>query len=214
MYIKDKGIVISSYLYRNTSQLAKVFFRTNGYLLCYAKGIYKIKKLDFDGPFHSFFEYEIEIHSAFEYTDVVLVTSSKCIKGITYNNFNKIKFLSNIQNFIEEFFVYGYKDKRQYDFLHDFIGIVERIQNLKFIHYAYFVSHTLFLMGLLSVHTLQNMNITPRLSSFIKYLLTTRSLEKTSVEVESQIKREFGQFIKNNFRHYYNKNLMFGGVNI
>lgn len=206
MFIKDTSIVINTNIYRNTSQLVKMFLKNNGYILGYAKGIYKIKKLDFDGPFNAFFKYEIEMRGSSEYNDVVLITSSKHIRNIEYNNIEKIKFIRSIQKFIEEFFIFGYKDKNIYMYIDKFIQFIDKIKNPKFIHYAYFVTNILKLMGLLNNVSINKLKMSKRMKSFIRFLLTINLMKEVETSINGSLQKEFLFSIKNNFHHYYNAN--------
>ncbi len=204
MFIKDTGLVININIYRNTSQLVKLFLQNNGYILGYAKGIYKINKLDFDGPFNTFCKYEIEMHGNITHNDIVLITSSKHIRNIEYKNIEKMKFIMSIQKFIEEFFIFGYKDRQIYKYLDEFIQFIDCTDNLKFIHYACFVANILKLMGLLNNTSIDKLNMSKRMQSFIKFLLATNLPKEINIDVNDSLQREFLFSIKNNFYHYYN----------
>ncbi|MFN7182210.1 MAG: recombination protein O N-terminal domain-containing protein, partial [Planctomycetota bacterium] len=151
---KDKGIVIDAKIYRNTSQLIKIFLKNNGFVLGYAKGIYKMKKFDFDGPFKTFFEYEVEIRGDPVHNDIVLLTSSKCISAIDYIMFDRLLFFKKIQDSIEFIFMPGYKDVATYNFFRLSIHHFSKLQKPQFLHYAYFVCNILRLLGLLNYATL------------------------------------------------------------
>lgn len=204
MPTKDIGIVFNTAIYRNTSQIIKIFLANNGYLLGYARGIYKVKKLDFDGPFHPFFKYEIEFHGSAEHNDIALIISSKCLNNVRYNNTAKINFLRNIKAFIEDFFITGYKDKNIYTYIEKFIRFVDKTDNPKFIHYAYFIVNILKLMGLLNNSSLNKLKMSKRVQSFIQFLFTTNLMKEINTFVNNSLQREFLATIKNNFHHYYN----------
>ncbi len=201
---KDRGIVITDKIYRNTSQLIKIFLENNGFVLGYAKGIYRIKKSDFDGPFKTFFEYEVEVHGNPECNDVVLITSSKCIAKIDYTTFDKLLFFKKIQNFIEFFFVLGYRNVSIYNFLSLFITYSNKFEKQHFLHYAYFVCNILKLLGLLNSSSVSRLKLSKRMHSFIKFLLSSNLLKKTNLIVENSLCLEFDYFVKNNFHQYYN----------
>lgn len=215
MFQKDEGIVINISIYRNTSQLVKMFLKNNGYVLGYAKGIYKMKKYNFDGPFIPFSTYETEFHGSAIQNDIVILTSSKCLTKLDYfhpfsMNYNinkiisKINFLKGIQKFIEEFFIAGYKDENIYNYLVKFTNFMNKADNLTFLHYAYFIVNILKLMGLLNTLTLNKIKISKRMRSFMKFLLTANLMKEVNTSINSSLRKEFLFSIKNNFYQYYN----------